>query len=331
MAHHVVAEQATHQATAPGTLYIVSTPIGNLADLSHRAVAVLGEVRTILAEDTRHSRTLLAHYAITTPLHSYHEHNEAQESPRAVARLAAGESLALISDAGTPLLSDPGARLVQAAERAGVTRFVLMSSIKVNGEITHGAPFTESTAPQPQDAYGLTKCEAEELVRASSLDATILRPPLVYGPGVKANFLRLLDGVARRMPLPLAAIDNRRSLIYVKNLAHAITTSLEQPTAMGKTFLVRDTEQPSTPELIRRMGVALGRAPRLFACPPWLLAAGATIAGRTDEWRRLSTSLEIDSSAIQQTLAWTPPHTLDQGLSATAEWYHRESPIKSNT
>ena len=223
------------------------------------------------------------------------------------------------------------ARLVQAAERAGVTRFVLMSSIKVNGEITHGAPFTESTAPQPQDAYGLTKCEAEELVRASSLEATILRPPLVYGPGVKANFLRLLDGVARRMPLPLAAIDNRRSLIYVKNLAHAITTSLEQPTAMGKTFLVRDTEQPSTPELIRRMGVALGRAPRLFACPPWLLAAGATIAGRTDEWRRLSTSLEIDSSAIQQTLAWTPPYTLDQGLSATAEWYHSESPIKSNT
>ena len=120
MAHHVVAEQATHQATAPGTLYIVSTPIGNLADLSHRAVAVLGEVRTILAEDTRHSRTLLAHYAITTPLHSYHEHNEAQESPRAVARLAAGESLALISDAGTPLLSDPGARLVQAAVSAGV-------------------------------------------------------------------------------------------------------------------------------------------------------------------------------------------------------------------
>ena len=133
------------------------------------------------------------------------------------------------------------------------------------------------------------------------------------------------------MPLPLAAIDNRRSLIYVKNLAHAITTSLEQPTAMGKTFLVRDTEQPSTPELIRRMGVALGRTPRLFACPPWLLAAGATIAGRADEWRRLSTSLEIDSSAIQQTLAWTPPYTLDQGLSATAEWYHSESPIKSNT
>ena len=223
------------------------------------------------------------------------------------------------------------ARLVQAAERASVMRFVLMSSIKVNGEITHGAPFTESMAPQPVDAYGITKREAEDAVRASSLDATILRPPLVYGPGVKANFLRLLDGVARRMPLPLAAIDNRRSLIYVKNLAHAITTSLEQPTAMGKTFLVRDTEQPSTPELIRRMGVALGRAPRLFACPPWLLAAGATIAGRADEWQRLSTSLEIDSSAIQQTLAWTPPYTLDQGLSATAEWYHSESPIKSNT
>lgn len=264
------------------------------------------------------------------------EWQAALEGANAIVHLAARTHV-LYDTAGDPLAEyrcinvEGTARLVQAAERAGVTRFVLMSSIKVNGEITHGTPFTESMAPQPVDAYGITKREAEDAVRASSLSATILRPPLVYGPRVKANFLRLLESVARRMPLPLAAIDNRRSLIYVKNLAHAIATCLERPTAIGKTFLVRDAEQPSTPELIRRMGMALHTTPRLFACPPWLLAAGATIAGRAGEWQRLSTSLEIDSSAIQRTLGWTPPYTLDQGLSATAEWYHRESPIKSNT
>ena len=120
MARDVVASGDAPRGTTPGLLYVVSTPIGNLADLSHRAHAVLGAVSAILAEDTRHSRTLMAHYAIATPLQAYHEHNEAREAPRAVARLLAGESLALVSDAGTPLVSDPGARLVHAAVAAGV-------------------------------------------------------------------------------------------------------------------------------------------------------------------------------------------------------------------
>ena len=221
--------------------------------------------------------------------------------------------------------------LLRAAERTGVKRLVFLSSIKVNGETTAGTPYTEAMQPRPLNAYGISKAEAEDLVRASALATTILRPPLVYGPGVKANFLRLMKLVAQRVPLPLASIKNQRSLIYVNNLAHAITTSLEHPNAVGKTFLVRDTGQPSTAELIRRMGVALGVTPRLFACPSSVLALGAMLTGRSSEWQRVGSSIEMDSSEISRTMGWTPPYSLDQGLSATAQWYHREFPIKSNT
>ena len=98
-----------------GTLYVVSTPIGNMGDFSFRAVEVLRSVSAVLAEDTRHTRHLLDRYDIPTPLVPYHEHNEAKSTPALIARLASGESLALVSDAGTPLLSDPGARLLRAA------------------------------------------------------------------------------------------------------------------------------------------------------------------------------------------------------------------------
>ena len=221
--------------------------------------------------------------------------------------------------------------LIKAAERVGVQRLVFMSSIKVNGETAQGGPFDEAMTPCPQDAYGITKREAEDIVRASALETTILRPPLVYGPGVKANFLKLMRFVARGVPLPLASVNNRRSLIYVGNLVHAIATSLEHPQAIGKTFLVRDAELPSIADLIRRMAAALGVAPRLLPCPPQLLKLAATVTGHASEWQRVGSSIEINGSAIHRTLGWLPPYTLDQGLTATAEWYHREFPIKSTT
>jgi 16S rRNA (cytidine1402-2'-O)-methyltransferase len=114
------AKAAAQAERGAGVLYLVSTPIGNLGDMSHRAVEVLSSAALVIAEDTRHSRRLLDHYRIETPLSSYHEHNEAKETPRLVARLQRGDSIALISDAGTPLISDPGSRLVEATVAAGL-------------------------------------------------------------------------------------------------------------------------------------------------------------------------------------------------------------------
>lgn len=108
------------QVSTPGTLYVVATPIGNLEDISARALRILAEVALIAAEDTRHSARLLQHFGIGTQLVACHDHNEREQGGRLVERLLAGENLALVSDAGTPLVSDPGFHLVRAARRAGV-------------------------------------------------------------------------------------------------------------------------------------------------------------------------------------------------------------------
>lgn len=221
--------------------------------------------------------------------------------------------------------------LARQAAAAGVRRFVFVSSIKVNGEERTTA-YTEADTPAPEDAYALSKWEAEQGLRqiaaATGLEVVILRPPLVYGPGVGANFLALLRAVARGMPLPLGAINNQRSLIYVGNLADAIVRCLEHPAAAGKTFLVSDAETVSTTELIRRMAAALGRPARLLPMPPSLLHAAARLAkkfpkGRTAPAlaRRLLDSLAIDSRAIRRDLDWSPPFTLNEGLWQTAQWY----------
>ena len=217
--------------------------------------------------------------------------------------------------------------LAKAAQRAGVRRFVFVSSIKVNGESTNGLPFTVNDTPQPQDAYGTTKREAEDVLRQigadTSMEIVILRPPLVYGPGVKGNFLRLLQAIARGMPLPLASIHNRRSLVYIGNLVDAIITCMDAPAAAGKTFLVSDGEDVSTPALIRKLAAALGRSPRLLPCPPALLHFGAALLGKRAAMMRLTGSLTVDASALRQELGWQPRYSLDQGLTATAQWYHQ--------
>lgn len=217
--------------------------------------------------------------------------------------------------------------LAQQAAAAGVRRFVFLSSIKVNGESTGERPFTANDAPLPLDAYGISKREAEDALRQiganSGMEIVILRPPLVYGPGVKGNFLRLLQAVARGTPLPLASINNRRSLVYVGNLVDAIITCIDAPAAAGKTFLVSDGEDVSTPALIRKLAAVLNVTPRLLPCPPALLHFGAALLGKRAAAMRLTGSLTVDSTALRQALGWQPRYSLDQGLKATAQWYHQ--------
>ena len=216
-------------------------------------------------------------------------------------------------------------RLVRAASTSGVLRFVFLSSIKVNGEATGTRPFTESDAPAPEDAYGVTKREAEEALArhaaASGLDLVVLRPPLVYGAGVKGNFLRLMRLVARGVPLPLGSVRNARSLIFVDNLADAIRAVIIDARAAGNTYLVSDGEDVSTPELVRLLANAMNSPARLLPCPIPMLAAAAALLGKRVEARRLIGSLQIDSSKIRLDLGWTPPFRLVEGLRRTAQWY----------
>ncbi len=215
--------------------------------------------------------------------------------------------------------------LALAAVAGGTRRFVFLSSIKVSGEATTSAPYSEQDAPRPEDDYGRTKWEAEQALNAvaaaSSLETVILRPPLVYGPGVKGNFLRLMRAVARGVPLPLAAIHNKRSLIYLGNLVDAITLCVRHPAAAGRTYLLAD-EAVSTPDLVRGIGVALGKPARLLPLPTSMLKLAGALAGKADAITRLTGSLEIDGGRIRSELGWRPHCAMPQGLRATAEWYY---------
>jgi nucleoside-diphosphate-sugar epimerase len=219
--------------------------------------------------------------------------------------------------------------LARAAARASAKRLVFLSSIKVNGEATTDRAFTERDAPAPRDPYGVSKAEAEEALRGvaveTGLEVVILRPPLVYGPGVRANFLRLLRFADRGVPLPFGAVDNRRSMVFVANLADAIVRCIEHPGAAGRTFLASDGEDLSTADLIRRLAAALGKRASLVPVPPGLMRAAARLLGKGAEADRLLGSLRIDSSALRESLGWRPPFTVDEGLAATAAWYQSAS------
>lgn len=217
-------------------------------------------------------------------------------------------------------------RLAKAALRQGIKRFVFLSSIKVNGEETTLAPFTEADPPNPQDAYGRSKQEAEQILMGmaaqTALEPVILRVPLVYGPGVKANFLSLLRLCDSAVPLPFGAIsENRRSLIYVENLADAIATAVDHPDAGGQIFLVSDGPAVSTASLVAAIRVAFGRPNGLIMVPPGLLRFLLSLIGKSAAAARLTGSLAIDDGLIQQKLDWTPPATFKEGLAATAGWY----------
>lgn len=214
--------------------------------------------------------------------------------------------------------------LALAATESGVKRFIFMSSVKVNGEENVRA-YKEGDAPVPRGAYSISKMHAEkrikEITADCDMDFVILRPPLVFGPDVKANFLELIKIVGRGIPLPLANIDNRRSFIYLENLVDAILTCIKHPNATGQTYFVSDDEDISTPELIRKTASALKKPARLFPFPRLLLFILGRIAGKGAAVDRLIGSLTVDISKIRSELGWKPPFTMEYGLQKTAEWY----------
>jgi nucleoside-diphosphate-sugar epimerase len=217
------------------------------------------------------------------------------------------------------------AKLVSQAAAAGVRRFVFLSSIKVNGEFTEAwQPFTADDVPAPEDPYGVSKHEAEQLLRRiaveTGMEMVIIRPPLVYGPGVKANFESMMRWLTRGVPLPLAAVNqNRRSLVALDNLIDLIVTCLNHPAAANQTFLASDGEDLSTADLLSRMGAALGHPARLFYVPTALLKLGTAMVNKPGIYQRLCGSLQLDITKTRQLLDWTPPISVDEGLRRTAE------------
>jgi len=215
-------------------------------------------------------------------------------------------------------------QLAREAVRAGVKRLVFISSIKVNGEESP-IPYTEAAAALPADPYGVSKWEAEQsllqIEAETGLEVVVVRPPLVYGPGVKANFLNMMKFVHRGIPLPLGSIRNKRSIIYVGNLVDVLVACAVHPAAAGETFLVSDGEDISTPELVRRTAAALGVPARLFPVPLSLMRLAGALTGKGATVNRLAESLYVDCTKIRRELAWQPPHTLREGLQTTAEWY----------
>ncbi len=214
--------------------------------------------------------------------------------------------------------------LAQQAARAGVRRLIFLSSIKVNGVFTEeGKPFTADDVPAPRDSYGISKYEAEQLLcqlaAETDMEVVIIRPPLVYGGGVKANFESMIRWLTCGVPLPLAAVtQNRRSLVALDNLVDLIVTCLKHPAAANQIFLVSDGEDLSTAELLKRMGAALGHPARLFYMPPALLKLGATVLNKPGIYQRLCCSLQLDIAKTRQLLGWSPPVSVDEGLRRAA-------------
>lgn len=218
------------------------------------------------------------------------------------------------------------AHLARSAAVAGVRRLVFISSVKVLGE-GRERPYTDDDAPGPEDAYARSKYEAEqrlfEIAAETGLEIVVLRPPLVYGPGVKANFLSLMEKVALGWPLPLGALKTRRSFCYVENLTDATLMVLDHPLAAGKRYLVADEETLALPGLVRQLGLALDRPARLIPVPAGALLAVAGLLGKRAWARRLTDSLEVDISGIRTALGWRPPVSVMAGMKATAGEYRR--------
>lgn len=236
----------------------------------------------------------------------------------AVVHLAALAHAKAADEARLRAVNVQAAAAIGRAAAASGARMLFLSSLKALGEETAGLAFDETSPLAPQDAYGRAKADAEHALQAiEGLRLTILRPPLAYGPGVKANFLSLMRAIARGLPLPLASVRNGRSLVFAGNLAEAIARCLETG-AQGRIYLVCDGPAVSTPELCRALGRALGRAARLFPFPPALLELSPPL-------RKLTRSLEASDRAIRRELGWSPPFSFEEGIRRTAEWYRRGS------
>lgn len=216
--------------------------------------------------------------------------------------------------------------LARQAAESGVPRFIFISSIKVNGEGTAlSQPYKADDDSAPLDPYGVSKMEAELGLRAlateTGMEVVIIRPVLVYGPGVKANFLSMMRWLHKGVPLPFGAIHNRRSLVALDNLVDLIVTCIDHPAAANQTFLVSDGEDLSTSELLRRMGAALGKPARLLPVPSRLLETGAAMLGKKALSQRLCGSLQVDIGKTRELLNWTPPLSVDEALRKTAKHF----------
>lgn len=216
-------------------------------------------------------------------------------------------------------------RLLDQCFRYGVERFIFLSSVKVHGESTSIVPFKASHDYQAADPYSRSKCEAEKLVedagRESRLETVIIRPPLVYGPGVGGNFLKLLRLIHKGYPLPFGRLQNRRSMVSVANLCDLIRNCLEKPEAVGRVFLASDDADISTASLVSLIAQAMGRPARLWPAPKRALTAVSQLLGRKREAMRLLESLQIDIEDTRRTLDWSPPESLEEGIRATVSWY----------
>ncbi|RTL55995.1 MAG: NAD-dependent epimerase/dehydratase family protein [Rhodocyclaceae bacterium] len=209
--------------------------------------------------------------------------------------------------------------LARAAVVAGVRRFVYLSSIKVNGEETNpGRPFCADDPIAPEDHYGVSKAEAETalmaLARNSGLEVVIIRPPLVYGRGVKGNLSSLQGAISRGLPLPLAKIDNWRSLVGIDNLCSLIETCIDHPAAAGQIFLASDGEDISTTRLASEIGAAIGRPARLFPLPQKLICRSAYWTGKENLVRRLYGNLQVDIDKNRRILGWKPTVSVVEGF-----------------
>lgn len=217
-------------------------------------------------------------------------------------------------------------KLAQCAAASGVKRFIFVSSIKVNGESTlPGKPFKADDLPNPLDPYGVSKYEAEEALKLLShdtgMEVVIIRPPLIYGPGVKANFLSMLNWLNKGIPLPLGSIRNQRSLVAIGNLVSLIATCIDHPAAANQIFLVSDGEDLSTTQLLRRLSKALGKPARLLPFPEWLLKLAASTLGKQAVVQRICGSLQVDINKNRELLGWTPPINMDKAMHQTAVHY----------
>ena len=224
---------------------------------------------------------------------------------------------------------DGTANLARQAARAGVRRFIFLSTVKVNGESTQlGRPFQADDPPGPRDPYGLSKLEAEEelgrLSQGTGLDVVVIRPVLIYGPGVKANLRSMMEWLRRGVPLPLGAINNRRSLLALDNLTDLIVTCLQHRAAGGHVFLASDGEDLSTSALLRRTAAAMGLEARLVPVPQRLLEVGALCVGKAGVARRLFASLQVDIGKTTALLNWTPPVRVDDGLRSMTSHFRQQ-------
>jgi UDP-glucose 4-epimerase len=299
-----------------------------LARASYVVRAALREDRTVAA--------CISEKAVVGDISATTDWRTALHGVDVVMHIAARAHVLHDAPANSELYMETNARgtrtLVNASVQAGIRRFGFLSSVKVNGEGTTDNAYSAGDEPRPADPYGRSKWLAEkhvmEIGAGTGMETVIVRSPLVYGPGVRANFLRMLRWVDKEFPLPLGAIENRRSFVSIWNLCDLMVHVLEHPLASGRTWMVSDGEDLSTPELVRRLASAMGRRAKLLPVPVGMLRLFGALIGRNAEMGRLCGSLVVDIEPTRRELGWSPPTTVDEGLARTVNWYLSEGQLR---